>query len=94
MKTGFSPMLTEFEQAALSGSIDTANLLSHQYLSLPNAAELALMEAPSIWNPRGRHQFWINALRISINCYSASDVLDLFCVNFFKPGHRRSFTAF
>lgn len=89
-------MLNEFEKAALSGSIDTANLLSHQYLSLPNAAELAVMEAPSIWNPKGRHQFWINALRISIKYHSASDVLDLFWVNFFKPeqGHKRSFTAF
>lgn len=66
-KTGFSPVLNQFEQAALSSSIDTANLLSHQYLSLQNTAELAVMEAPSIWNPKGRHQFWINALRISIN---------------------------
>lgn len=78
-------MLNEFEQAALPGSINTANLLSHQYLSLPSAAELAVMEAPSIWNPKGRHQFWINALRISINYYSAKDVVDLFWVNFFKP---------
>lgn len=78
-------MLNEFEQPALSGSIDTANLLSHQYLSLLNAAELAVMEAPSIWNPKGRHQFWTNALRIALNYYSASDVLDVFCVNFFEP---------
>lgn len=33
------------------------------------------MEVPSIWNPKGRQQFWIDALRISINYYDASDAL-------------------
>lgn len=79
-------MLDGFEQTALSVNINTVNLLSHQYLPLPNTAELAVMGAPSIWNPKGRHRFWINALRISINHYDASDVLDLFWINFFMPG--------
>lgn len=37
-------MLNEFEQAALSGSIDAANLLSHQYLSLGTQLSLPSWE--------------------------------------------------